>query len=602
MNARLHLPSIFAAALVFSAAPFASADSGPAYLLVKGELLNQTSASAPSPDANIPYIFGFQSTANDNLTPPGLSVITPAYVSGNSDYEIDQSFGSLSGLNTAFPDGSYSISGTGITTTSAALTGALFSSVAPQITSGVTWLTGGVAVIDATAGNTLNFSTYTGYTGTTGSQVAGHEQVKIYPLSTGGNSVGQEIATQAIFGLTQASAPFTSFAIPANTLANGNNYMLKLDFDALSDLDSTSLSAAGIVALYRKETVAFIITQQGTTAKDTAPAITAQPVSLTGTNAVPANSTAVFNFGVNFDSSSSVVFFFNGQGLNIDGVKYAMNTTQTGVSLSVNNVAATDAGSYFAVFVNPGGVVESQPAALAVAPAVLPTITTDLPLTTSLNTGSTLVLTPVVTGNPTTYQWFFNGVQITADSPSGTTSDIISGSSGPQLEIINTTAASSGAYKVKAINSAGSVISATDTVAISTVGTPGFLVNISARAFVGTNSNILIGGFYVGGNTARTVLIQGIGPALSGQVAGTLAKPSLALYDTNGVKLYSNTGWGSNPVLSAAAASAYATPVLPANSPDSELFLTLPPGGYTAQISGADGGTGVALCAIYMLQ
>jgi hypothetical protein len=34
---------------------------------------------------------------------------------------------------------------------------------------------------------------------------------------------------------------------------------------------------------------------------------------------------------------------------------------------------------------------------------------------------------------------------------------------------------------------------------------------------------------------------------------------------------------------------------------DSEVLLTLPPGGYTAEISGADGGTGVALCAIYQL-
>jgi len=37
-------------------------------------------------------------------------------------------------------------------------------------------------------------------------------------------------------------------------------------------------------------------------------------------------------------------------------------------------------------------------------------------------------------------------------------------------------------------------------------------------------------------------------------------------------------------------------------SADSEVLLTLPPGGYTAEVTGADGGTGVALCAIYQLQ
>jgi hypothetical protein len=36
-------------------------------------------------------------------------------------------------------------------------------------------------------------------------------------------------------------------------------------------------------------------------------------------------------------------------------------------------------------------------------------------------------------------------------------------------------------------------------------------------------------------------------------------------------------------------------------SDDSELLLSLPPGGYSAEISGADGGAGVALCAIYEL-
>jgi hypothetical protein len=53
----------------------------------------------------------------------------------------------------------------------------------------------------------------------------------------------------------------------------------------------------------------------------------------------------------------------------------------------------------------------------------------------------------------------------------------------------------------------------------------------------------------------------------------------------------------SNPVPLAA----YAEPDITPNSNDSELLLTLPPGGYTAEVTGADGGTGVALCAIYQL-
>jgi hypothetical protein len=130
----------------------------------------------------------------------------------------------------------------------------------------------------------------------------------------------------------------------------------------------------------------------------------------------------------------------------------------------------------------------------------------------------------------------------------------------------------------------------------------GYLINISARAFVGSASNILIGGFYIVGSTSRTVLIQAIGPALSAEgVSGVLQHPALTIHDSTGATIYSNTGWGSSQVLLNAAAAAYAQPVLQADSADSEVLLTLPPGGYTAEISGADGGTGVALCAIYQL-
>jgi hypothetical protein len=97
-------------------------------------------------------------------------------------------------------------------------------------------------------------------------------------------------------------------------------------------------------------------------------------------------------------------------------------------------------------------------------------------------------------------------------------------------------------------------------------------------------------------------LIQGLGPALAGEgVAGVLQHPALTIFDTSGNVIFSNTGWGSSPILLNAAATVFASPVLQPNSPDSEVLLTLPPGGYTAEVSGADGGTGVALCAIYQL-
>jgi len=232
--------------------------------------------------------------------------------------------------------------------------------------------------------------------------------------------------------------------------------------------------------------------------------------------------------------------------------------------------------------------------------SVAPPVITVQPMGQVLNSGSTVVFTGGATG-ATGYQWMFNGNPI-SDSPSGTTSNIITGSSGPQLVITNATAASDGSYTLVASGNGGSTPSSAASLAVSSSANPGFLVNISSRAFVGTGSNILIGGFYVGGSTSRSVLIQGLGPALANEgVPGTLAHPALKIYNSSGVEIYSDTGWGNGKVLLKAAAAAYANPVLQADSADSEVLLTLPPGGYTAQVSGADGGTGVALCAIYQL-
>jgi hypothetical protein len=243
------------------------------------------------------------------------------------------------------------------------------------------------------------------------------------------------------------------------------------------------------------------------------------------------------------------------------------------------------------------------------AAAQAPTLTTDLIASQTLNTGSTAVFTTVFTGTPApTYVWKVNGSVVS--NTSGST-DVISGASGNQLVITNATAASNGSYTVTATNTDGSISSSASTLAVTASGSPGYLSSISARAFVGTGDNIVIGGFYIVGATSRTVLIQGIGPALTAKgVSGALADPELSIHQKQSgqdVTLYSNTGWSANTnsvqqqVLLSAAATAFATPVFTVGSADSELLLTLPPGGYTAEISGASGDTGVALCAIYQL-
>jgi hypothetical protein len=194
-----------------------------------------------------------------------------------------------------------------------------------------------------------------------------------------------------------------------------------------------------------------------------------------------------------------------------------------------------------------------------------------------------------------TYQWQFNGANL-ADGNG------VSGSGGPQLMVQGANPADTGDYSCVVTDSGIATQSNAAGLLVVSTPNPGYLINISARANVGTGGNILIGGFYVVGSTSRTVLIQALGPALAGEgVSGALQHPALTIHDSTGATIYSNTGWGSSPILLNAAAAAYANPVLQPGSGDSEALLTLPPGGYTAEISGADGGTGVALCAIYQL-
>jgi hypothetical protein len=132
-----------------------------------------------------------------------------------------------------------------------------------------------------------------------------------------------------------------------------------------------------------------------------------------------------------------------------------------------------------------------------------------------------------------------------------------------------------------------------------TVATPR-LINLSARVQVGTGGNILIAGFVIGGSTSETVLVRASGPALVPfGVTGTLSDPKLQLYTGSGTLLATNNGWGGNPQIASAASAVGAFSWSSSTSNDSAILVTLPPGAYTAQVSGASGDTGVALVEVY---
>jgi hypothetical protein len=132
-----------------------------------------------------------------------------------------------------------------------------------------------------------------------------------------------------------------------------------------------------------------------------------------------------------------------------------------------------------------------------------------------------------------------------------------------------------------------------NTTATFTATTPR-LVNVSVLKNVPTGSLITVG-FNIGGTTAKTVLIRAMGPTLGAApfgVPSVMADPKLDLFPAGAsVPSASNDNWGGDTALLAVNNAVTFAP-LSATSKDAILLITLPPGGYTVQVSPASGTTG----------
>jgi hypothetical protein len=122
----------------------------------------------------------------------------------------------------------------------------------------------------------------------------------------------------------------------------------------------------------------------------------------------------------------------------------------------------------------------------------------------------------------------------------------------------------------------------------------GSLLNIATRLRVGAGENVLIGGFIITGTEPKKVIIRGIGPSLANFFSGTLADPTLQLFQGN-TPLASNNDWKE------AEAEIVATGIPPAHEKESAIVRTLPPGSYTAVLGGNAGSTGIGVVEVYDL-
>ena len=309
----------------------------------------------------------------------------------------------------------------------------------------------------------------------------------------------------------------------------------------------------------------------------------------------------------------------------------------TGPSFTLNDVQLADAGTYDVVVENGFSATISFPTPLTVTPVTVPSRLANVSVRGFTGPGAqSLVIGFVVGGSgsestlvravgPTLAEFGVTGwladPQLAVMGSAGQT--VASNDNWGGSSALMTTFQQAGAFPLVAGSTDSALVTSLNVGAYSAVVTganngsgivlleaydadtaaapPARFVNISARGSAGTGTNSLAIGFVITGTTSKTLLIRGIGPSLANYgVTGVLASPQLTVFDSGGNVLASNSGWGGTAALAAAFNSVYAFP-LATSSADAALLTTLPPGVYSAQVTGAGAATGFALIEMYEL-
>ena len=139
--------------------------------------------------------------------------------------------------------------------------------------------------------------------------------------------------------------------------------------------------------------------------------------------------------------------------------------------------------------------------------------------------------------------------------------------------------------------------------AYQTGGNAPVLLNLSTRAFFGSDVNVLIGGFIVQGSEPVTLILRALSPSLRASgFASVMDDTTITLRDANNNIIATNDDW----VRSSDATTIASYRLDPPNDLESALYITLNPGSYTVTMqSYADASQpatiGVGLVEIYDL-
>jgi outer membrane protein assembly factor BamB len=127
------------------------------------------------------------------------------------------------------------------------------------------------------------------------------------------------------------------------------------------------------------------------------------------------------------------------------------------------------------------------------------------------------------------------------------------------------------------------------------------LINISARGDTGEGDTVMIPGFVIAGDAARTLLVRAVGPSLSRfGVTGFLPDPVLSLFaGTERILTVDNWTHVADVDALVAASQVVSAFTLEDASADAAMLVVLAPGRYTAQASGRGTTSGNVLVEVY---
>jgi hypothetical protein len=454
--------------------------TGPGFSAGMGQFFVQTSAAGPIlSGSNVPFEFvvgGVGAGAGTLTFPSGATQTIGISVDDNARL---WGFPTRAALDTAFPGGMYRFDVTGLPAMTFDFRADAFPNT-PQITNG-TWNSGGLLLVNPAQALTLNFNTFTGWGTAAGSDMN---------IDISGEGVGIEDGALSLSfgGEPGDAAPLTSLNIPANTFSSGRVYRGELNFTTFTTADTTTFPGGYIIGAYAK-TLEFFIAAQNSGTSTPPPVIGTQPTNQTGA----VGGTATFTVGVTVGGSgqftSGMVSWYQ-HGTLFDSnfsfidvgrnpVKYA--TAQGGLQLTIKNLTAADAGTYYARIVNAGGIVTTIPVTLTVNAA------TAQPANQTVAAGSNVTLSATVaaTGTPA-LQWLKNG-------------SAVNGATGASLTLNNVQPADAGIYALNVgLNG-------------STASSLGAIVGLSSSAkVIGQGSEFAANILHVAsGNTYDQLLLQG---------------------------------------------------------------------------------------------